>query len=590
MSNLLTWRRALLGVLFCIAVPALAPTRLADFVVLLGVIAAAVACFWAARRRTGSRTWLLLWGSGEATATLISTSRLIDRDFDIYLLIVGFALTTIAFFAALVIQLRARRPDGYLDGLFDAFAAFAGLAVVMCQVAAFAPGATVWSVAGQVMPFSGLFVLMAIFGMVRELLRDARQNWRVQMAYAFSAVAILTSCIVSKGWSTTDYGDVVVATTLLHVWLLSAAVLHRDFDVQFALDQNAPTGTFLRWLGPASALATTPVMLGIFVLNAKVPNIWVGVACTALTGVALWRGARLLSERDRGRRELKAELKFRALVEHSSDVIMILDDAREVTFVSGGVSDLFGLDAKVAQGRPLSDFLSEVDFDELATMMNDEMAPGESRELNRDLGLLRHDGSHRWVAVHLTNHVATAAIRGWVLNIRDVTDRKTAEEALSQIALHDSLTGLPNRVQMRDRLEVAIIGAPGRTALLFCDLDGFKAVNDILGHEMGDEVLRKVAGRWSTQLRAADVLGRWGGDEFLVICPDVSSVDQATAIAERLLAALGAPLELTQGHAQLGCSVGVALHDGTESVEALIGRADGAMYAAKRLEGGLRLA
>lgn len=287
---------------------------------------------------------------------------------------------------------------------------------------------------------------------------------------------------------------------------------------------------------------------------------------------------------------MKAEQKFRSLVEHSTDVITIVDPSLRIEFANGGVENLFGADPKSVVGQPLSAFVSLADLDGLRRVLTTDLLPGRSEVFHRDVALVRLDGKVRWVSLNVTNHLDTPNINGWVLNVHDVTERKEAEAALSQLAMHDALTGLPNRTQMRMRLDKSLSEAPGRTALLFCDLDGFKAVNDRLGHEMGDEVLRGVAGRWSSQLRAHDVLGRWGGDEFLVICPDVKGLDQVTLIAERLLTALSDPIYLAGGHAQLGTSIGVALHDGVEGIDDLIARADSAMYAAKRVDGGIRLA
>lgn len=164
----------------------------------------------------------------------------------------------------------------------------------------------------------------------------------------------------------------------------------------------------------------------------------------------------------------------------------------------------------------------------------------------------------------------------------DITDRKHAEEALSRMAHYDTLTGLPNRARLLGRLETDVVRGAGDLAVLFCDLDGFKEVNDTLGHEMGDEVLRQVRGRWSGKLRASDVLGRWGGDEFVVICPANGDPDDVALVAERLTSCLEAPLLLGTRKVAIGVSIGSVVQQQGESADELLRRADTAMYQAKR--------
>ncbi|WP_170127004.1 diguanylate cyclase domain-containing protein [Kineococcus rhizosphaerae] len=181
--------------------------------------------------------------------------------------------------------------------------------------------------------------------------------------------------------------------------------------------------------------------------------------------------------------------------------------------------------------------------------------------------------------------------------IEDVTARKAAERLLRHQALHDSLTGLPNRVLLRDRLTHALAAArrePAQVGVLFIDLDGFKAVNDAAGHAAGDELLQQVADRFSTCLRPEDTLARCGGDEFAVVCPDLVLSGRGQeetvlqAIADRLRECLATPFALTAGTYSVGASVGttwarpVAGRDDADVAEAALAVADEAMYAAKR--------
>jgi diguanylate cyclase (GGDEF)-like protein len=188
---------------------------------------------------------------------------------------------------------------------------------------------------------------------------------------------------------------------------------------------------------------------------------------------------------------------------------------------------------------------------------------------------------------HLEAHVSDLRgdrhVRGVVMNARDVTERVRLEDELTHQAYHDGLTGVANRALFRDRLDQAIaIAARTRAtfAVLVVDLDGFKAVNDSLGHDAGDELLTAVARRFEEVLRPGDTIARFGGDEFGLLL-DGADDSRAVEVARRLLARLSEPLDVS-GQLSLGASIGVALHprDGEDGDE-LVRRADVAMYAAK---------
>ena len=168
-----------------------------------------------------------------------------------------------------------------------------------------------------------------------------------------------------------------------------------------------------------------------------------------------------------------------------------------------------------------------------------------------------------------------------------VLTRLRAQDALAYSALHDQLTGLANRTFIRDNIALALVSA-GSTAhplsVMFIDLDGFKAVNDGLGHHVGDAILREVAARLGSSVRATDFVGRYGGDEFVVICGDTGSHDSAV-IAKRIHAEVRRPYAEAQGFA-ISASIGIAVNEAAAppvSVDDLISAADAAMYESKRL-------
>jgi diguanylate cyclase (GGDEF)-like protein len=165
---------------------------------------------------------------------------------------------------------------------------------------------------------------------------------------------------------------------------------------------------------------------------------------------------------------------------------------------------------------------------------------------------------------------------------RDLAD---AGERLRELAVRDALTGLPNRALLLDRLALALAryrrdGRP--LGVAFCDLDAFKPVNDLHGHHTGDELLRLVAGRLDAEARAGDTVGRLAGDEFVVVCPDVGNATELNAIGTRLSAAVALPGTVAGIELTPAISVGTALAQPDDDPEALLRRADDAMYAAKR--------
>jgi len=174
---------------------------------------------------------------------------------------------------------------------------------------------------------------------------------------------------------------------------------------------------------------------------------------------------------------------------------------------------------------------------------------------------------------------------GIVESFRDISERKRAEELAQHLATHDALTGLPNRLLFLDRLEVALARARRegtQPALLYCDLDDFKLINDTCGHAVGDCVLRSAGDRMASVVRASDTVARLGGDEFVVLLPDVEDEAAAAAVAGKIHEALSAPVECAPHALEIEASVGVAIYRDGDDVDSLLGRADDNMYRAKR--------
>jgi diguanylate cyclase (GGDEF)-like protein len=168
----------------------------------------------------------------------------------------------------------------------------------------------------------------------------------------------------------------------------------------------------------------------------------------------------------------------------------------------------------------------------------------------------------------------------------NIATRRQIEDQMRYLALYDSLTQLPNRTMLHDRLNHAIATARRRQqkiGVLFVDLDGFKAINDSAGHEAGDNVLREVARRLQSLVRESDTVARYGGDEFVVVLPGVQDGASAAHVAAKLIDVVSAPIVCEGGTYRVGASVGISLMpDHGDSVSVLLELADAAMYGAKR--------
>jgi diguanylate cyclase (GGDEF)-like protein len=200
------------------------------------------------------------------------------------------------------------------------------------------------------------------------------------------------------------------------------------------------------------------------------------------------------------------------------------------------------------------------------------------RELREQIAAARSDA----LDVRRSQHLISAALRAEV--IAEAAVLKLDE--LSRLSQHDPLTGLPNRTLILDRIENAIALAHRHGAMfavLFVDLDDFKNINDALGHHFGDRALQLAARRLLHAIRASDTVGRYGGDEFLILLSEISQVADAAAIASKLLTALSGSSEVNGQTIELAASIGIAVYplDG-EDVDTLIARADSAMYRAKK--------
>ena len=211
---------------------------------------------------------------------------------------------------------------------------------------------------------------------------------------------------------------------------------------------------------------------------------------------------------------------------------------------------------------------------------------GAAERVRAELRFVRPDGRPVWGLVSASWVLSDDDGDGQLVGlVEDVTARKQAEETLTQQALHDPLTGLPNRTLLLDRLTHALSATErsgGGIGVLYLDLDGFKAVNDSAGHAAGDELLRQVARRLTNTVRPGDTVARLGGDEFVVFCSDTEERRNLRAVAERVVQVLRRPFFLKDGSHSVSVSVGLALSGSGSTPAQLLQDADAAMYIAKR--------
>ena len=293
-----------------------------------------------------------------------------------------------------------------------------------------------------------------------------------------------------------------------------------------------------------------------------------------------------ITERKLAEATLKnSEERYRTLVESSTDAILMLGRERNAVTCNQAFLDLFGYQKNEVEGQSIRVLHPS---EESYRAYGKATYPLVERvgSLREEWDLMRKDGTI------FSAEIVTSPIRsldgtttGYICLIRDITERKRAEEELAYMATHDSLTGLPNRTLFSDRLTMAL--TQGRRskknlAVMLLDLDYFKDVNDTLGHSMGDQLLRAVGNRLSGLLRKGDTIARIGGDEFLLLLPELLQIEYTTTLAQKILHAFREPFVFNDHQLHITTSIGIAIFpDDGDNSDTLMKNADIAMYRAK---------
>jgi diguanylate cyclase (GGDEF)-like protein/PAS domain S-box-containing protein len=282
----------------------------------------------------------------------------------------------------------------------------------------------------------------------------------------------------------------------------------------------------------------------------------------------------------------RGERLYHSLVQYSSDIVAILEDDGSIRYVSPSVERMLGYRPDDLIGKSAFDYVHPENIEFVSSSF------AKAQEISgvrppMEFRVRAGDGSWRHVEVICNNRFSDSDVQGMIVNARDVTRRKRAEEQLRYQALHDPLTELPNRRLFVNRLQHALRRTRRRperqAAVLFMDLYNFKVINDSVGHETGDKLLVGVAERLRSLLRPNDTLARFGGDEFTVLIEDTEDPADAMRVAERIIDGFREPFVLDGQEFFAAASIGIAYGSaGTTNAEEVLGKADAAMYRAKK--------
>lgn len=293
-----------------------------------------------------------------------------------------------------------------------------------------------------------------------------------------------------------------------------------------------------------------------------------------------------ISERKRTEAALReSERRFRDFAEAAGEYVWELDAQARFTYVSRRVETVLGYPPDELYGRTPFDFMPPGE-DERMRQWYEDAAAARMSFRNVEHRMLARSGSQVWQALSGVPLLDGAGgLTGWRGTALEVTERKRAEARIADLATRDPLTGLPNRLLLADRLNQALAAAQREGAMLavmFIDLDHFKTVNDTLGHEVGDLLLKEVAGRIGAVLRKGDTLARLGGDEFVVVLERLKRAEDAAQVANKVIAGLAQDIVLAGQQVRTAASIGVAVFpaDGADA-STLMRHADTAMYVAK---------
>ena len=499
--------------------------------------------------------------------------------------LVAYVVQLSAMMAKHQVHVVSRRRFGWFDAVAVAVAVGAVIATALYQQVFGREQATALD---WVTRFGGavLGVALVITGLRLVAATRGRQHRFVLLTGGFF-VQLVTDTVAAT-WSGYTAGGRLDTLWLVGYVLLGLALLDDATDDEPTVAPTVQTSTEIRHTLVIQAFVAL-VLVGLMVFEVAhliAPTtlvVWAGAWAVILV---LARSRILGLLRTVGEAsDTENQRRLSAMISGSSDVRGLADVDGSIRFLTPSIEALTGVALPDWIGQRFDTMLTRhLDgLDDLALRLQ-HLRPGEEAAWECTAGTLP-SGERRTVQLRIGNETATPGVDGWVISAQDVTDAARLTAELRHQALHDTLTGLPNRSLLVDRIQHALDRARhrdgARFAVVLVDLDDFKSVNDGLGHHRGDDLLRAVAGRLTEAVRPGDTVARLGGDEFALLFDDVDTAE-AMALAEGVRAHLARPVAVPTGDLTIGASIGVACAGAAADPVALLRAADLAMYESKR--------
>jgi diguanylate cyclase (GGDEF)-like protein/PAS domain S-box-containing protein len=564
-----------------------------------------VRLYW---RRLGAAS--LAWGGGMAAWSWYESLRGVEVPFpsvaDVgYLacpLLAGWALLTLP----LAAPTRAGRARTILDGLIVASSLLLVSWVLVLGSIVQAGGGVASQVISLAYPVSDIVLITTV---IYTWMRARHRGAGLPVSLPLIGVGLVALAVADSGFVYLTTAGVYSSGNWIDLgWgagfcVLLLAAMRPGEDVT-DVDEEEVAARPLGNLLPYAAVGVALLASSLEVLRGETTGHMIFWMRTAIMVLLVARQILTLLENHALTRDLERRVdartaevrasgeRFAALVQHSSDLVTVVDRFGTVLYQSPSSQPLLGFDADAMVGRSLTDFLAPASVADLSAVLRS--AASDADRVQTLHSTWRHaSGRDCQMEVTLTNLLANPAVGGLVLNTRDVTDRISLERQLTHQAFTDSLTDLPNRALFKDRLQHALARRPDSSppiAVYFLDLDGFKGVNDSLGHSAGDDLLVEVAARLRSTVRPSDTVARFGGDEFAILVEDLSDGEDGSALAQRICQAIEAPVLLAGDEVHVSASIGIA-HRGDASIDAeqMLRNADLAMYQAKAGDGGFAI-
>lgn len=306
-----------------------------------------------------------------------------------------------------------------------------------------------------------------------------------------------------------------------------------------------------------------------------------GMLLAVFLSSILWLPVRLRAQIARTNHDLLvAKGRYQAVFDSVREVIFQIDGEHRWQLLNPAWKEITGFEVTESLGQPAATYLNAEDVGRFQMLLDESLA---GRQVGAaELRLRGRDGEERWIELSLRGHSLGDGVSG---SLRDITERKRSDQLIRYQANYDTLTGLPNRKLFRDRFTQAIeFGQRNSTrlALMFIDLDRFKSINDTFGHAVGDKLLQEVARRLRSCVRKVDTVGRFGGDEFIILLAEIGDAIDVEIVSRKVLEEISRPFQLDSSEEGITCSIGITIcpEDG-DDIATLMNNADNVMYLAK---------